>query len=76
MLSQIHIFLPKLLCLTLSINHFIHLKVLVMSYFCESENVVFLMIENLDARDRMVATQVILSLVDLGNKGHPILIIV
>jgi hypothetical protein len=73
MLSQVHIFLPRLQCLTLNINHFKHLKGLVLSYVCECKNLVFLRVENLEWRDLMVATQVILSLRDPGNQGHPIL---
>merc|ERR1719317_947986 len=73
MLSQLHIFLPRLKCLTLNINHFKHLKGLVLSYVCECKNLGFLRVENLKWRDLMVATHVILSLRDPGNQGHPIL---
>jgi len=73
MLSQLHIFLPTLQCLTLNIFHFKHLKGLVFSYICECKNLVFLRIENLAWRNLTIATQVILSLRDPGNHGHPIL---
>jgi len=73
MLCQVHILLPRLECLTLSIKHFKHLKGLVLSYICDCQNLVFLRLEDLDWRDLSVATQVILSLRDPGSHGHPIL---
>jgi len=73
MLSQLHIFLPRLQCLTISIKNFKHLKGLVLSYICECKNLVFLRVENFAWRDLTIATQVILSLRDPGNHGHPIL---
>jgi len=47
MLSQMHIFLPRLRCLTLDAYHFKHLKGLVLSYICECRNLVYLRIGNL-----------------------------
>jgi len=73
MLSQVHILLPRLECLTISIKHFKHLKGLVLSYICDCENLVFLRVESLDWRDLTIATRVILSLRDPGSHGHPIL---
>jgi len=73
MMSQLHVFLPRLQCLTISIKNFKHLKGLVLSYICECKNLVFLRVENFAWRDLTIATQVILSLRDPGNHGHPIL---
>jgi len=75
LLNQLHILLPRLLCLTISINHYGHLKGLVLSYICECKNLVFLRVENLEWHDLIIATKVILSLQvpRKGGPGHPIL---
>jgi len=48
MLRQIHVYLPKLLSLTLNANHFKHVKGLVFTYICECKNLIFLRVEKLD----------------------------
>jgi len=75
LLSQLHVLLPRLQCLTISINHYQHLKGLVLSYICECKNLVFLRVENLEWHDLTIATKVILSLQTPrdGGEGHPIL---
>jgi len=75
LLSQLHVLLPKLRCLTISINHYQHLKGLVLSYICECKNLVFLRVENLEWHDLTIATKVILSMQtpQEGGSGHPIL---
>jgi len=75
LLSQLHVLLPRLQCLTISINHYQHLKGLVLSYICECKNLVFLRVENLEWHDLTIATKVILSLQTPrdGGDGHPIL---
>jgi len=75
LLNQLHMLLPRLQCLTISIDNYRHLKGLVLSYICECKNLVFLRVENLDWHDLIIATRVILSLKTpkKGGRGHPIL---